>query len=35
MNAIIVMDNRAKSSGTVPTNDEEIKLFGTIYRRSR
>jgi Lipocalin-like domain len=30
MNAIIVMDNRAKSSGTVPTNDEEIKLFGTI-----
>jgi hypothetical protein len=30
MNAIIVMDNRAKPSSTVPTDDEKIKLFGMI-----
>jgi hypothetical protein len=30
MNAIIVTDNRAKPSSAVPTDDEKIKLFGTI-----
>lgn len=30
MNAIILMDNRAKPSSAVPTDDEKIKLFGSI-----